>query len=55
MLITATGNVDTPLVFASILLMSLIGIVLFALLEVVERFATPWHRSRRVDGARATA
>jgi NitT/TauT family transport system permease protein len=54
-LITATGNVDTPLVFASILLMSLIGIVLFALLEVVERFATPWHRSRRIDGARATA
>jgi NitT/TauT family transport system permease protein len=55
-LITATGNVDTPLVFASILLMSVIGIVLFALLELVERLATPWHRSRRVEGAgRGTA
>jgi NitT/TauT family transport system permease protein len=54
-LITATGNVDTPLVFASILLMSVIGIVLFGLLEVVERFATPWHRSRRIEGAQRTA
>lgn len=55
-LITATGNVDTPLVFASILLMSLIGIVLFAALEVIERLATPWHRSRREDAAgRGTA
>jgi NitT/TauT family transport system permease protein len=48
-LITATGNVDTPLVFATILLMSLIGIVLFGVLEVVERLATPWHRSHRLD------
>jgi NitT/TauT family transport system permease protein len=50
-LITATGNVDTPLVFGSIIMMSLIGIVLFALLEMIERVATPWHRSRRDEAA----
>jgi NitT/TauT family transport system permease protein len=52
-LISATGNIDTPLVFSTILLMSFIGIVLFAALELVERFATPWHRARRAEGARS--
>lgn len=52
-LISATGNIDTPLVFSTIVLMSLIGIVLFAALELIERFATPWHRARRVEGARS--
>jgi NitT/TauT family transport system permease protein len=54
-LITATGNVDTPLVFASIVLMSLIGIVLFGVVELLERLATPWHHSRRFEGAQRTA
>lgn len=54
-LITATGNVDTPLVFASIVLMSLIGIVLFGLVELIERIATPWHHSRRGDTVQRTA
>lgn len=54
-LITATGNVDTPLVFASIVMMSLIGIVLFAALELLERIATPWHRSRRGEAGGSKA
>ena len=54
-LITATGNVDTPLVFASIVLMSLIGIVLFGVVELIERIATPWHHSRRGETVQRTA
>jgi NitT/TauT family transport system permease protein len=54
-LITATGNVDTPLVFASIVLMSLIGIVLFGIVELIERLATPWHHSRRIETGQRTA
>lgn len=52
-LISATGNIDTPLVFSTIILMSVIGILLFAAVEVVERIATPWHRARRLEGNRA--
>jgi NitT/TauT family transport system permease protein len=54
-LITATGNVDTPLVFAAIVLMSLIGIVLFGIVELIERIATPWHHSRRIETGQRTA
>ena len=52
-LISATGNIDTPLVFSTILLMSAIGIVLFGALELFERLATPWHRSRRLEGSQS--
>jgi NitT/TauT family transport system permease protein len=43
----ANGNLDAPLLFAALLLMSLIGIVLFVLIEIAEALLIPWHASRR--------
>lgn len=48
-ILQANGNLDTPMLFAGLLVMSLIGVVLFALLESAERLVLPWHASRRVE------
>jgi NitT/TauT family transport system permease protein len=40
---SSNGNLDTPLLFAGLIAMSLIGIVLFAALEILERVAVPWR------------
>ena len=43
----ANGNIDLPLMFAALLILSLIGVLLFMVIDVVERFAVPWHVSQR--------
>ena len=47
LLMSANGSMDTPLLFAGLVGLTLIGIVLFLLIEVAERFAIPWHTSTR--------
>ncbi len=46
-LLLANGNLDAPLLFADLILMSAIGIALFVLVEVAEALLIPWHASRR--------
>jgi NitT/TauT family transport system permease protein len=46
-LLLANGNLDAPLLFADLILMSIIGILLFAVVEVAEALLIPWHASRR--------
>jgi NitT/TauT family transport system permease protein len=46
-LMIANGNLDAPLLFAALILMSLIGILLFVAVEVLEALLIPWHASRR--------
>lgn len=46
-LMIANGNLDAPLLFAALILMSLIGILLFVVVEVLEALLIPWHASRR--------
>jgi len=41
------GNFELPTMFAALVLLALIGVVLFWLVDLVERFALPWHASRR--------
>ncbi|MFI6428129.1 ABC transporter permease [Promicromonospora sp. NPDC050880] len=53
-LLLASGNLDAPLLFADLILMSLIGVVLFVLVELLERLLIPWHASRRGNLALAT-
>ncbi|MGW1545029.1 ABC transporter permease [Streptomyces sp. NPDC002309] len=50
-ILQANGNLDTPMLFAGLLVMSLIGVVLFVLVEIAEKFLLPWHASRRDSGA----
>lgn len=41
------GNFELPTMFAALVLLAVIGVVLFWLVDLVERFALPWHTSRR--------
>jgi NitT/TauT family transport system permease protein len=43
---SSNGNLNTPQLFAALICMSAIGIVLFVLLEIAERFAVPWRTAR---------
>ena len=47
----ATSVLNTRLAFATILILAVMGIVLFALVEVIERRLTPWSAARRVETA----
>lgn len=46
-ILTATGNLDAPTVFAALVITTVIGVVLFVLVQMAERLALPWHPSRR--------
>ncbi|TCO44701.1 ABC transporter permease [Actinocrispum wychmicini] len=47
----ANGNFDTPTLFAGLIIMSVLGVLLFAAVELLEYFVLPWHASRRIDAA----
>jgi NitT/TauT family transport system permease protein len=43
------GNFELPTMFAALVILSLIGVVLFWILDVLERLVIPWHASQRQD------
>ena len=45
----ANGNFDLPLMFAALTVLSLVGVTLFAAVDLVERLMIPWHASQRND------
>ncbi len=47
-ILQANGNIDTAMLFAALIIMSALGIVLFAIIEIAEKLLIPWHSSRRV-------
>lgn len=49
LLLVANGNLNSTLLFAVLIAMSLMGILLFILVEFAERLSIPWHASRRED------
>jgi len=52
-LIVANGLMDVQLSFAVLVALSLLGIVLYAAIDLLERLALPWHVSHRMaDGAK---
>src|SRR5690349_16470539 len=51
----ANGNFDLPLMFAGLFVLSMMGVILFALVDLVEKLMIPWHQSRRPDAMGATA
>lgn len=54
-ILQANGNIDTAMLFAALIIMSLLGIVLFAIIEVAENLLIPWHSSRRVVNSASAA
>lgn len=47
LLLRAIGVVNTPLLFAGLIVLTVLAVVLFGLIELLERFAIPWHVSQR--------
>ena len=45
----ANGTFDLPLMFAALFILSMIGVILFLAVELVERWLMPWHQSQRHD------
>jgi NitT/TauT family transport system permease protein len=51
----ANGNFDLPLMFAALFVLSMMGVILFAIVDLIEKLMIPWHQSRRADVMTATA
>ena len=54
LLLQYNGQMETPMVFAIVVLLSLIGLAVYYAVEVIERLTIPWHVSQR-DGAATSA
>ncbi len=54
LLLQYNGQLDTPMVFATIVVLSLIGLVVYYAVEIVERLAIPWHVSQQATAKDAT-
>ena len=50
LLLQYNGNLDTPMVFAVIFLLSFIGLAVYYAVEFVERITIPWHSSQTHAG-----
>jgi NitT/TauT family transport system permease protein len=46
-LVSASGNLNTPLLFATLVILSAIAMVFFYAVELIERILIPWHVSQR--------
>ncbi len=54
LLLQYNGNIDTPMVFATIVLLSILGLAVYYAVELLERLVIPWHVSRQAGAADAT-
>jgi NitT/TauT family transport system permease protein len=45
----ANGTFDLPLMFAGLVILSMVGVLLFLAIELIERALMPWHASQRHD------
>jgi NitT/TauT family transport system permease protein len=49
LLLVATGSMNTALLFAGIVVLTIIGVILFYAMELLERLMSPWHVRTRAD------
>ncbi len=47
LLLHYNGNLNTTMTFATILVLSALGLALYGIVELIERLAIPWHVSQR--------
>lgn len=50
-LIVANGVMDVQLSFALLLVLSVVGVALYAVIDLLERATLPWHVSQRIGAA----
>lgn len=46
-ILQANGNIDTAMLFAALIIMSVMGVLLFGAIQIAERLLIPWHASHR--------
>ena len=54
LLVVAGGNMDAEMVFASIVVLSLIGVLFFLMISVLERIIIPWRVKEKEEMEQAT-
>jgi NitT/TauT family transport system permease protein len=47
LIVVANGNLDTAGLFAAIVVLTVMAVVLFLVVDVIERFVVRWHGSQR--------
>ena len=52
LLLVATGSMNTALLFAGIVVLTIIGVILFEIMEILEKVVSPWHVRTRADDLR---
>jgi NitT/TauT family transport system permease protein len=55
LLLEYNGALDTTMTFATIIVLSVLGLALYGIVELVEMIAIPWHISRREPQAATAA
>lgn len=48
LLLVTNSNMETPLMFATILALTIVGLVFYYLVELLESFLIPWHVTHRI-------
>lgn len=54
LLLQANGDLNTALLFATLLVLSTIGLALYGLVALAEKLLIPWHVSQRTSGGEGT-
>lgn len=54
LLLRANANLDTPLLFAAIVILTILGLIVYYAVTFIERLAIPWHVSQRAETAVTT-
>jgi NitT/TauT family transport system permease protein len=54
LLLQYNGDLETPMVFATIIVLSVVGLIVYYLVELIEKLAIPWHVSQRGEGGGMT-
>ena len=50
LLLRYNGDLETPMVFATIIVLSIVGLIVYYAVEYIEKLVIPWHVSQRDDG-----
>lgn len=53
LLLEFNGALDTTMTFAAIIVLSVLGLALYGVVELIERLTIPWHVSHRQPGLQA--
>lgn len=54
LILEANGNLDTPTLFASLVILTVLGVVLYAVIDLAERLLLPWHAIHRASTLTST-